>query len=156
MIMWGVESGCDRVLKLINKGTNKKDIAKVLDYSKKAGIINITYVLFGFPTETKEEFLETIEFLNFNAENIDLVSPTVFGLQKDTFVYNNPAKFGIKKIYEEKRTILEPKITYEVKEGLTQKQASKLRDCYKKTINKIIKYPREMNYFREHMICQVR
>ncbi|MBT6041333.1 radical SAM protein [Candidatus Woesearchaeota archaeon] len=155
MIMWGVESGNNRILKLMNKGTNKKDVIKVLENAKKVGIANIAYMLYGFPSETKEEFIETMEFLKDNEKNIDLVSSSIFGLQKDTAIYKNPRKFGITKINKEKRTILEPKISYEVKKGLTQKQANKLRDKYKKTINKINKYPKEMNYFREHMLSLV-
>ncbi|MFH1439865.1 MAG: B12-binding domain-containing radical SAM protein [Candidatus Woesearchaeota archaeon] len=153
MIMWGVESGNDRILKLIRKGTNKKDIEMVLKNSHDAGIKNVVYMLFGFPTETKEEFFETIEFLKTNEKNIDLVSVSVFGLQKGSAAYNNPEKFGISEIHEEKRTILEPKITYDVKTGLSKKEVGELREKYKKTIDNINKYPKTMNYFREHMFC---
>jgi len=155
LIMWGIESGNDRILKLINKGTNKHDMQGVLLDSHISGIKNIAYVIFGFPTETKEEFLETIDFLKDNDENIDLVSTSVFGLQKDTAIYRNPEKFGIKKIIEEKRTVLEPKISYETLTGLSQKDANKLRYGYKKTIEKINKYPKTMNFFREHMFCKI-
>jgi len=155
MIMWGVESGNNRILNKINKGTNTNDIEKVLTDSHNAGIKNIVYMIFGFPTETKEEFLDTIEFLKKNDNNIDLVSVSIFGLHKGTIIYKNPEKFGIKKITEEKRTILEPKITYEVKEGLTQKEVIKLKENYKRTIEKINKYPKTMNYFREHMFCLI-
>jgi anaerobic magnesium-protoporphyrin IX monomethyl ester cyclase len=137
----------------MNKGTNVNDIQNVLLNSKKANIKNITYIMFGFPTETKEEFLDTINFLKENEKNIDLVSTTVFGLQKDTPLFNNPNKFGIKKIIEKQRTILEPKIYYEVEKGLSKEQILKLKENYKKTILKINKYPKEMNFFREHMIC---
>ncbi len=88
-------------------------------------------------------------------KNIDLVSSSIFGLQKDTVIYNNPEKFGIKKIIEEERTVLGPKISYEVKQGLTQKQAVKLRENYKKTIENINKYPKTMNFFREHMFNSI-
>lgn len=155
MIMWGVESGNDRILGLIRKGTNKKDIEEVLKNSHSAGIKNIVYIIFGFPTETKDEFLETIEFLKSNRANIDLVSVSIFGLQKDTEIYNNPEKFGIKKIFHEKRTLLEPKITYEVETGLAQEEANKLRERYKRTIENINKYPKTMNFFREHMFCLI-
>ncbi len=155
MLMWGVESGNNRILKLINKGTNTKDIEKVLEDSHNAGIKNTTYMLFGFPTETKEEFLDTINFLKRNEKNIDLVSVSIFGLQKGTVIYNNPKEFGIKRIIEEERTVLEPKITYELAEGLIQEQASKLRQRYKRTIEKINKFPKTMNFFREHMFCLV-
>lgn len=153
LIIWGVESGNDRILKLMKKGTNTKDISEVLMNSKKAGIRNVTYIMFGFPTETKEEFLDTINFLKENEENIELISTSVFGLQRGTPIYNNFKDFGIKEIIEQKRTVLEPKISYIIEEGLTNKEAVKLRDKYKRTIDKINKYPKGMNFFREHMIC---
>ncbi len=151
IVVWGVESACDRVLGLIEKGTNSKDIEKVLEGSKKAGIKNGVYIMAGFPGETKEEFIETIDFLKTNSANIDLVSVSIFGLQKGTPIYNNPEKFGIK-IIEQKRTILEPKISYTLKSGLTQEEASGMKKKYKKTLEKLNKYPKEMNFFREHML----
>lgn len=157
-VMWGVESGNDRVLNLMNKGTNKHDISSVLKNSHNAGIKNVVYTMLGFPTEIKEEFLETIDFLKDNEKNIDLVSFSVFGLQKNVFIYNNPEKFGIKKIIEKKRTVLGHSISYEMDEKLkclSQKDANDLRNRYKKTIEKINKYPKTMNFFREHMFCML-
>ena len=152
IITWGFESGSDKVLKLMNKGTNKNDISKVLKDSHNAGIRNSVYVMIGFPGETKEDFFETIDFLKENSEYIDLIWTSVFGLQKDSPVYNNPDNFGITEIIEKKRTILEPKISYNIKEGfLTNEEATKLRDGYRKTFDKINKFPKEMNFFREHM-----
>ncbi len=153
IITWGVESGNDRILSLMKKGTNKKDIAQVLKDSHDAGIRNSLYIMFGFPTETKDEFLDTINFLKENDGNIDLVWTSVFGLQKDSPVYNNPKEFGITQIHEKKRTILEPKISYEIKSGLTQEEAANMRKKYKKTLENINKYPKEMNFFREHMFA---
>jgi len=153
MIMWGVESGNDRILNLIKKGTNAEDIKKVLEASHKAGIKNVTYILFGFPTETKDELMQTLEFLKNNDKNIDLVSVSVFGLQKGTEIYNHPSEFGIKKVTEKERTVLEPKISYEVSQGLSQKEAAKLRDRHNRSVEKVNKYPDTMNFFREHMLC---
>ncbi|MBW2998262.1 radical SAM protein, partial [Candidatus Woesearchaeota archaeon] len=155
-IMWGVESANNRVLKLMNKGTNVEDVAEVLKNSHEVGIKNIVYIIFGFPTETKEELLETIDFMVKNSEHIDLVSTSIFGLHSGTPIYKNPEKFGISKIIEEKRTVLDPKITYEVSEGLTQEEASKIRQGYKLTLDKINKYPKTMNFFREHMFYIIR
>ncbi len=155
IIMWGVEAASNRVLDLINKGTNKDDVQQVLIDSHKAGIKNVAYIIFGFPTETKEEALATIEFLTANSESIDLVSTSIFGLHQGTKIYAHPEKFGITKIIEEKRTVLEPKVSYEVSSGLTQEQASKIRNNYKRTLEKINKYPKNMNFFREHMFVLV-
>lgn len=155
LVLWGLESGNDRVLGLIKKGTNSQDIAQVLKNSRNAGIGNVTYVLLGFPGETKEEFISTIDFLTANKKNIDLLSVSVFGLQNGTPVYNNPEKYGITKISQEERTVLEPKISYELSSGLTNKEAQKLKYNYKKTLDKINKYPKSMNFFRGHMLCLI-
>jgi len=155
MVLWGVESGNNRILKLINKGTNKEDIKSVLSTSHNAGIKNVAFIIFGFPTETKEEFLETIDFLKDNSESIDLALTSVFGLQRGTKIFNNPRKFGIKKIIETERTVLEPKIDYEVVSGLSNDEASLLRQKYKKTLDKLNKFPKGMNFFREHMLVLI-
>ncbi|MBU0456522.1 MAG: B12-binding domain-containing radical SAM protein [Nanoarchaeota archaeon] len=155
-VMWGVESGNNRILNLINKGTNKDDIEYVLENSHSVGIKNIVYVMFGFPTETRQELEETINFLKKNENHINLISSSIFGLQKNTFIYNYPEKFGIKKIIEKKRTVLEPSISYETSKGLSQQDANKMRNSYKKTIEKINKYPKSMNFFREHMFCMMK
>jgi hypothetical protein len=156
MLMWGVESGSDRVLSLIGKGTNTADIQKVLADSHAAGIRNICYTLFGFPTETEAESIQTIDFIQANKEYIDLVSTSVFGLQKGTPIYRNPFRYGISEIIEEKRTILDEKIDYTVSSGLSNKDAKKIRDRYKKTLEKLDRYPKSMNFFREHMLCLIR
>ncbi|HLD86782.1 MAG TPA: radical SAM protein, partial [Candidatus Nanoarchaeia archaeon] len=150
-VIWGVESGVDRILKLMKKGTNTADVEKVLNDSHDAGIKNITYIMFGFPTETKEEFRATIEFLKRNDRAIDLISPSTFGLQAGTPAFENPSEFGITRITEHPRELLGPKIEYELSSGLTHEEAKEMRDKFKRSINNINKYPKAMNFFREHM-----
>lgn len=152
MVIWGVESGNQRILDLMKKGTNVLDVKKVLENSHHNKIKNVAYIMFGFPTETKEEFLDTINFLKDNSDNIDLVSTSIFGLQNNSAMYDSPEFFGIKNICKEERTVLEPKITYETSAGLTKKEVMTMRSNYKKTLDKINKYPKGMNYFREHML----
>ncbi|MBT4935851.1 radical SAM protein [Candidatus Woesearchaeota archaeon] len=153
MIIWGVESGSDRVLQVMKKGTIKKYVETVLKNSHNVGIKNVVYIMFGFPTETENEFIETIDFLEKNKMNIDLISTSIFGLQKGTYIYTNPEEFGITKIIEEERTVLDPRIRYETSIGLSQKEVRSFVKKYKHTIDTINKYPRMMNYFREHMLC---
>ena len=118
---------------------------------KQAGIKNVTYIMFGFPTETKEEFRQTIEFLKRNDRAIDLISPSTFGLQAGTPAFENPSEFGITRITEHPRELLGPKIEYELSSGLTHEEAKEMRDKFKRSINNINKYPKAMNFFREHM-----
>jgi anaerobic magnesium-protoporphyrin IX monomethyl ester cyclase len=147
-----VESGSDRILGLMRKGTTKAVIRQVLTSSHAAGIRNVAYIMFGFPTETGEEFVETIQFLKNCSSSIDLVSTSVFGLQKGTPVFDEPSKFGIATISEAPRKILEPLISYETLSGMTHEEARQLRSNYRRTLQKLDRYPKYMNFWREHML----
>ena len=151
-VAWGVESGNDDILKKMQKGTNAKDIADVLKESKKHGIINMAFIMFGFPTETKEQFIDTIDFLKGNKDNIDLISVSIFGLQEGSLIYENPKKFGIISIRKIKRTVLDDQIEYECADGLTQQQARRLRSRYSKTIRNIESLPRVLNYLKDQTL----
>lgn len=151
-VVWGVESGNDRILEKMKKGTCVKDIEQVLRDSKEVGITNVLYIMFGFPTETKEEFLDTIHFLEHNERVIDLISTSVFGLQEDAPVFKEPESFAITHIVTKQREKLPDKISYEVSEGLHADQAKILRKNYSKTLSKMNKFPKEMNIYREHLL----
>ncbi|MEK6867319.1 MAG: B12-binding domain-containing radical SAM protein, partial [Nanoarchaeota archaeon] len=112
VVYWGVESGNDRILQLMKKGTNTSDVAAVLAASHNAGIKNMAYILLGMPTETEQEILDTVHFLKDNKEHVDLLCISLFGLHKGTPIYNNPEAFGITQITEKERTVLAPKISY--------------------------------------------
>ncbi|HEY3388484.1 MAG TPA: radical SAM protein [Prolixibacteraceae bacterium] len=58
----GIESGCDRILKLIKKNTNKVEISEAVKRARNAGLKVKGNFIFGFPTETKESLEETIQF----------------------------------------------------------------------------------------------
>ncbi len=150
-IAWGVESASQRILDLMKKGTKAEDIPTILKESHTAGIKNMVYVMFGFPSETKEEFLNTIKFLQANATSIDLVSSSVFGLQKRSAIYKNPQQFGIEARLHQ-RTILDEKITYVSKIGLQNQQAKDLRKKYKLTLRKINKVPQVFDYCKEQIL----
>lgn len=68
MIEVGIESGCDRILNLLRKNTNKSEIASAVKRARMAGLKVKGNFIFGLPTETKESLDETIQF----ATSIDL------------------------------------------------------------------------------------
>ena len=151
MVIWGVESASDRVLGLMRKGTNVREIKQTLKTAHEQGIANVVNIMFGFPGERKEEMQMTIDFLLRNASIIDLVSTSVFGLQKGSYIYDHPEDFGVS-FTETERTVLDPKISYSVAEGVTQEDANAFRKKNMHVFDRINKYPKAMNFFREHMI----
>ncbi len=152
IVMWGVESGNQRVLNMMRKGTIVRDIEKVLKDSHDAGIINSLFIMFGFPTETLDEFEDTIKFLRKNKDNVDLVLTSIFGLQKGSYVFKNPEKYYITDVKMTPRTLLDEKITYKCGKGLTSKKAFELRKKYYGVLMGINNCSDKFNFFREHML----
>jgi len=63
-IMFGFESGSDRVLKEVaRKGITTEDTARAVALLKNSGILVSGSVIFGLPTETKEEYKVTMRFI---------------------------------------------------------------------------------------------
>lgn len=61
-IGFGIESGSDRILQFIKKSTTTDLIRKGVRMTKEAGIDVRGFFVIGFPTETREEILQTIAF----------------------------------------------------------------------------------------------
>lgn len=62
-ILFGVESGSERILASIQKGMNKDFIRKKVEEVRAIGIPWLGFFIMGYPGETKEDILETLEFL---------------------------------------------------------------------------------------------
>lgn len=62
MLRFGVESGSDKILKLMNKGTTKDAVALTFHWAELAGLSTFAYFIIGYATETPETMQETIDF----------------------------------------------------------------------------------------------
>jgi len=62
-LLIGVESGSDRLLKMIQKGFTRQQIIEANRKLAKAEIGSKLSWMAGFPTETKEEFFETVDLM---------------------------------------------------------------------------------------------
>lgn len=63
-IMFGFESGSDRIMKeVIQKGTGKAEVINAVKCLKGSGIMISGSVVFGFPSETKEEYKMTMNYI---------------------------------------------------------------------------------------------
>jgi len=61
-ISYGVETGSQRLLDLINKGVTLNQVEAAFEMTKKAGISIRGFFMLGLPTETRQESMETIAF----------------------------------------------------------------------------------------------
>ena len=91
-ILFGAESGVQKNLNTIRKGTTLDQIRKAVNAAKEVGIRVSTPFLFGIPGETYEEGLQTIDFaldLNPDIANFHAITPF-----PGTHLYDNLDQYG--------------------------------------------------------------
>ena len=71
MVLWGLESGSKKIMELINKGVDIDNRLNVLRAARESGIYNFCFIFFGFPAETKEDAMETIDLICNNTDVIN-------------------------------------------------------------------------------------
>jgi hypothetical protein len=80
MLKLGLESGDQDVLNSMNKGTDLRQAAKVLENLHAAGIASYVYLLFGTPSETRAEAERTRSFVEDHHQAIGFLNLAIFNL----------------------------------------------------------------------------
>jgi hypothetical protein len=94
----GLEVASDRLLGLINKGVSLAKVAKVTDHFTRAGIMVHAYLMYGFPTETAQETIDSLEVVRqlFEAGVVQSGFWHQFAMTAHSPVGLNPAQFKAK------------------------------------------------------------
>lgn len=90
----GLESGSERILKIVNKGETVRKNMEAIKLCHKAGIRVKGFLIIGLPGENKESVKETTNFLE-EAELNDL-DISIFTPYPGSLIYKNKEKFDIK------------------------------------------------------------
>jgi radical SAM superfamily enzyme YgiQ (UPF0313 family) len=91
-VLFGAESGVQKDLNAIRKGTTVEQIKKAVSAAKDAGLTVLTPFLFGIPGQTYEDGLKSIDFaceLNPDIANFHAITPF-----PGTELYDNIEKYG--------------------------------------------------------------
>lgn len=59
----GLEVASDRLLELIQKGVSVSQVAKVMKHFSESGILVHAYLMYGFPTQTAQETIDSLEMV---------------------------------------------------------------------------------------------
>jgi hypothetical protein len=96
----GVESGNDRVLKLIDKGAPVAVVSDVIDRLAAAGVAAEAMCFTDFPTETRDEALDTLRFLDERHDKVGVYIVGEFGLTHGSLVAQEPSRFGMREVWQ--------------------------------------------------------
>lgn len=98
----GLEVASDRLLKLINKGVTIEQVALVNKHFTQAGIMVHAYLMYGFPTQTAQETIDSLEVVRQMFKTGILKSGFwhQFAMTAHSPVGLEPKKFGAQKVSE--------------------------------------------------------
>lgn len=93
----GLECANDRLLKLMNKGISLESARHAFQAFAQSGILVHAYLMYAFPSETKEEAVAALEFVRkcFAEGLIQSAFWHRFALTVHSPIAKNPEKFGI-------------------------------------------------------------
>jgi anaerobic magnesium-protoporphyrin IX monomethyl ester cyclase len=127
-INMGLETYNDRLLKLVQKGIKTEWINQVLTNMAWAGMNILVYMIVGFPTETEAEALQSFWSVagfvkmgllsNFKYNQLQIMPYSA--------MYNDPARFGITRLYSPKNQDLEGPIFNFDAPGMSRRKAFRL------------------------------
>lgn len=93
-IVYGIESGSQKILNNLQKGTTVEQNARAIDLTKDLGISCKAAVIIGNPGETWETVNETIRFIEKHTPDEGIVC--IFTPYPGSPAWESPEKFGIK------------------------------------------------------------
>jgi p-methyltransferase len=93
VLLVGLESGDDRILKLMNKGTTTSSNMKCLETLDRHNITAYGSFMVGFPGETKETFDNTIKWIN--SSPLELYKVFLFYLLPGSIIYDEQEEHNL-------------------------------------------------------------
>lgn len=116
----GLEVASDRLLKLIDKGVTVEQVAKVTRNLTEAGIMVHVYLMYGYPTQTVQETVDSLEMVRqlFEVGVLQSGFWHQFAMTAHSPVGIDPAKFGVLKKTETIGTFANNDIDYIDKTGI--------------------------------------
>jgi len=137
-LIFGLESYNQRVLDAMKKGCPTEVIDKTVEECIRIGISMHFYLLVGFPTETRDEVMDSVNFVMNNQAILD--SPgfsciaSQFDLEKGTPLAKDPGQWGVYDLVNPPHHDLSLGFSYKIKEGLNAEQAT---EVYQEVVQRI-------------------
>ena len=122
----GLEVASDRLLKLIDKGVTVEQVAKVTRNFTEAGIMVHSYLMYGYPTQTIQETIDSLEMVRqmFEAGVLQSGFWHQFAMTAHSPVGIYPERFGVLKETNAIGTFANNDLNYTDSTGIDHEQFS--------------------------------
>jgi len=122
----GLEVASDRLLELIDKGVTVEQVAKVTQHFTESGIMVHAYLMYGYPTQTVQETIDSLEMVRqmFEAGILQSGFWHQFAMTAHSPVGLYPEQFGVVKETDVLGKFANNDIIYTDKTGIDHEQFS--------------------------------
>jgi hypothetical protein len=116
----GLEVASDRLLKRMKKGVTVEQVARVTRNFRDAGILVHAYLMYGFPTQTEQETIDSLERVRqlFAAGCLSSAFWHRFSTTAHSAVGLSPAEFGVRLLPREEVGFAENDLPFEDESGV--------------------------------------
>ncbi|SIT15283.1 B12-binding domain-containing radical SAM protein [Belliella pelovolcani] len=123
----GLEVASDRLLDMMQKGVNVAQVARVARNFTESGIMVHAYLMYGFPTQTAQETIDSLEMVRQLFENNVIQSGFwhLFAMTAHAPIGLQPEKFGVVKVGPEKGLFADNDLSHEDPQGADHELFSK-------------------------------
>lgn len=127
LLKFGVESGSNRLLEMMNKGFTAEEASQVLRWSAEAGMKNIISLIVGYPHEKQEDLRQTAEFIKRNRKYFYYARANIFALTFGSDMADHPDKYGVANLTVDRKCFIH--FNFDESYGLpwVEKQKSQMR-----------------------------
>lgn len=126
---FGIESGSDRILDLMRKGVDRETLTAVNRAFHEAGVATEWMTFTDHPDETTAEALDTVAWIEEQQEFVDLFIVGEFGLESGSHIAQDPARYGVRRIWYADGDDLRLYALYAHKDGRRTKTANEEVDA---------------------------
>jgi len=126
MLMYGLESGSQRILDRMDKGTSLDIARRILKDGAEAGIWNHIFFFFGFPGETIQDAQETVDFFYGNRAHIHSACSGTFMLERYSKVMGSPERYDVSRVIQPHDRDLSYYYDYSVSSGINATDAEQV------------------------------
>jgi radical SAM superfamily enzyme YgiQ (UPF0313 family) len=94
-LSYGLESASPKVLRSMRKGYRVEEMGEVLVETHKRGIDILAMWIVGYPTETEEDFRETLEFIRRYGECMTVIQFAPCNIVPGSYLYDHHGDYGV-------------------------------------------------------------
>ena len=115
----GLEVASDRLLEMMQKGVNVAQVGRVAHHFTESGIMVHAYLMYGFPTQTAQETIDSLEIVRQLFEHNVIQSGFwhLFAMTSHAPIGIDPGKFRVIKVGPEKGLFADNDLSHDDPEG---------------------------------------